>query len=99
MKVPDSIWRWIFFGVVVSLIPFILQLLLLFVGKPFEKEQNPLFNGDILLVSSAFAAGGAGELTRRTKTWTPAAVGVLCGCVSAVALSSGVYGHVSQTVK
>jgi hypothetical protein len=96
----EKLTTWLVFGVIVSLIPFLLTLLFLLGSSKSVKLQDIFGSGELLLVSAVIAAGALGEVALVDVPRSRRLVKVLAigGCTITILASSSWFGLVLSTI-
>lgn len=91
----EKIFRWVFFSVLVSLLPFVWSCVSLITQQKTVSLEIMFSRGEILLVSCALCAAAFGDLIGTGRNFIKYKIVVGFGCVAILALDSLWYSQIS----
>jgi hypothetical protein len=91
----ERLVRWIVFGVLIALLPIAFRYALESTTGPVPSLAHLLADGELLLISSAIAAGAVGELIGRGRNRLILQLISAGGCIATVLFASLYYAYVA----
>ena len=95
----DKLVRWLIFGVIASLLPFVLICLNLWTSKKSVKIENLFSRGELLLVSTAIGTAAIGELIGTDNKNALLKIVVGGTSIIAILIQAAWYAHANDAEK